>query len=528
MGLRVNTNVPALRTLRLLDLNDRAQARSLERLSTGLRINRASDDPAGLVRAEQLRGQIGALNQAIENTVSASNMMSTAEAALQQVSDLLIEVQDSVVFALSGSASPSQIAAEQAALDQSIEAINRIASTTRFGDRSLLNGTNDFLAGGPGVAAVPDAIDDLKIRGIVVAPGASSTSVTLTVNTAPLRGSLQYVYAVGSTVAAGTVMRVTGPRGTEDITLPSGVVGTAGAANLVDAINSVAGNTGVFASSSAVGTAALYTDEFGRAQSVRTEVISGSITVLTSINYLNDLGVYAATGLGVDQVVGEVATDLGLDGIMTVDGQSFAGTGRFFQVTTPRISMEFSLDPTNPVAAGALPAFTVRNNGLLFQVGELPRPSDRIAVGIENLSAGSLGITTFEDRIQQGINGAGTGDISATTVTKGGYLASLRAGGANDLDTNAGNAQSIVVASIDQVSRLRGFLGSVQSKQLDALSNVSQIRAENLNAELSNIRDLNFAAETTAFTRTQILFQAGIASLASANLIPQSILTLLG
>jgi flagellin len=100
MGLRINTNVAALEALRDLGVTDRAQRKSLERLSTGLRINRAADDPSGLVISEQLRAQVLSLRQAAENSQNASNLLGTGEAALNEVSSLLNQVRESIVFAM--------------------------------------------------------------------------------------------------------------------------------------------------------------------------------------------------------------------------------------------------------------------------------------------------------------------------------------------------------------------------------------------------------------------------------------------
>jgi flagellin len=114
MGLRINHNIPSLMALRNLKANDVNQQRSLERLSTGLRINRASDDPSGLVISERLRAQVRGLSQAVDNSQNASNMIGTAEAALSEVHTLLLGIRESALFAInSGGSSPDQVAAEQ-------------------------------------------------------------------------------------------------------------------------------------------------------------------------------------------------------------------------------------------------------------------------------------------------------------------------------------------------------------------------------------------------------------------------------
>ena len=106
MALRINTNISSITALRNLQAADRAQQKSLERLSTGLRINRASDDPSGLVISEQLRAQIRGIKQALENSQNASNLISTTEAALNEVSSLLLGIRESILFALNTGSRP--------------------------------------------------------------------------------------------------------------------------------------------------------------------------------------------------------------------------------------------------------------------------------------------------------------------------------------------------------------------------------------------------------------------------------------
>src|SRR3989338_5868303 len=127
MGLRINSNLNVLTALRTLKVSDRNLGKSIERLSTGTKINRGSDNQSGLIISERLRSQLGALSKAVENSQGASNMISVADASLQGISDLLLTLQGSIEFALnSGGASPNQIAAEQNLVDQAVEAIDRI------------------------------------------------------------------------------------------------------------------------------------------------------------------------------------------------------------------------------------------------------------------------------------------------------------------------------------------------------------------------------------------------------------------
>ena len=143
MGLRINTNISQITALRNLGITDGHQSKVLEQLSTGLRINRAGDDPSGLVISEVLRSQVSSLKQAVENSENAGHMISTTEAALNEINALLVDMRASAIFALNtGGSTPEEIAAEQDSVDYAISAIKRIADTSRYGSTSLLNGAS--------------------------------------------------------------------------------------------------------------------------------------------------------------------------------------------------------------------------------------------------------------------------------------------------------------------------------------------------------------------------------------------------
>ncbi len=528
MGLRINTNIAGIQALNNLQRNDRLQRLSLERLSTGLRINRGSDDPSGLVISEQLRVQLAGLNKAVENSQNASNLISVADAALQEVSNLLTEIQDSVVFAQNtGGASPEQITAEQDTVDQAIAAIDRIASTTRFADRPLLNGNAGFQLN----STIPDIIDDVHFRSAEFAGTSTDRNIPITVTANPQRATLLLTNAM---VSVTSTLRITGPRGTDDVIVSAGATGT----DFASAINTVAGFTGVYASEVGDGNDILLrSEEFGTEQNVRMEVVSGLITVssIAQMTSTASTGEYTAFAGVTILDGGDIFADTGRNGIVTIDGASYTGVGRTFSIVAKSVSFRFSLDadvlstentsavPTIGGTAGAGPhTLTVSNTGLQFQLNELPLPTDRLAVGIEGMATANLGRATMDDII------AGNTTIETTDDPQmGGFLNSIKTGGANDLFTNPNNASVIVGAAVKQVAQVRGFIGAVQGFSIEPNINALGVSIENLSASLSDLRDLDFAQETANFTRSQILFQSGIAVLASANLIPQSVLTLL-
>ena len=147
MSLRINHNVAALNAHRNLTLTTRSLAGSMEKLSSGFRINRASDDPAGLVISEQFRAQIAGLNRAISNSEGSINMIQTAEGALNEINNLLVSMRELAIHAANeGFNDTNQLAADQAEIQNSIATIDRIAANTQFGTKQLLDGTKDNIA----------------------------------------------------------------------------------------------------------------------------------------------------------------------------------------------------------------------------------------------------------------------------------------------------------------------------------------------------------------------------------------------
>ncbi|MCH9032847.1 MAG: flagellin, partial [candidate division Zixibacteria bacterium] len=147
MSLRINHNITALDAHRNLVNSTVMLARSMEKLSSGFRINRAADDPAGLVISEQFRAQIAGLNRAISNSEGSINMIQTAEGALTEISNLLISMRELAIHAANeGFNDANQLAADQAEIENAIRTVDRIASNTEFGTKKLLDGSKDNIA----------------------------------------------------------------------------------------------------------------------------------------------------------------------------------------------------------------------------------------------------------------------------------------------------------------------------------------------------------------------------------------------
>lgn len=507
MGLRVNTNTSAMSALRALSITDKAQARSLTRLATGLRLNSGADGPGDLLISDQLNGQIIASQQALENVQLDTSMIATADGGLQNISDLLSGIKDSITFALNtATSSPDAIQAQQDSVDQALSAITRQAQATNFNGRSLLDGSSAITT-----RTVTAGLDNLVVRQMDFAPVAAGTIATRTVTLAsvtnPARANL--TVSAGFPLASNMTLLVTGPRGSAEVALASGTT----QANWDLAINNVSSQTGVI--SNAAGTE-LFSEDFGTSQQISVKVISNA-----------GAGTITLEGTAITSP-GDSMSDRGIDGVYTVDGQTVTGKGRSFDVNLPGMSFSFEHNiATNAALAETLaltaaPAFTAEKTGLSFQIGARTTPSDSMTVGIRSVTAASLGLAESAPNYSGGITGA---DLANTT--QGGTLLTLGSGGTNSLAGNAAGASFVIDVAVRQVDALRAQLGSLQSNLLDPQQRQLQVQIENLSAARSIIRDLNFAEETTTFTKNQILFQSGTAALASANLIPQSVLTLL-
>src|SRR3954467_14042600 len=152
---RINTNIQSLQAIRTLNKNNTDLSTRLQRLSSGLKINSGKDAPAGLIASETLRSEINGINQAIDNSSRAGNVINTAEGALGEVSSLLLEVQTLTNQAANpGALSPEEIEANQLQVDSILNSINRIANTTQFNGVKLLNGSLDYTTSGVASTAV--------------------------------------------------------------------------------------------------------------------------------------------------------------------------------------------------------------------------------------------------------------------------------------------------------------------------------------------------------------------------------------
>ncbi|MEM1208943.1 MAG: flagellin [Planctomycetota bacterium] len=485
---RINTNVPSLIAQRNLAGSNGALETSLERLSTGLKINRGADDPAGLIVSERLRADIAGVGQAVDNIERASNVIATSEAALQEINTLLIEMQSLVVEAANtGAFSKEEIEANQLQIDSAIDSITRIANTTSFGGLKLLNGSLDYITNG----VTTSQIDDVQLYGVNFGT-ASTKAVDVEVLNSAERASITIsaTDATGSGLLSSVTFEVQGPTGVESFQFVSGT----GTDSIRDAINAVKDATGVSASLNNTSAITLTSTEFGSEAFVSVRQLGGDSESFRTVD--------APDGT-------EINRDTGEDVLALVNGALALGDGLDVSVRTTVLNLELALTSG---AAQSLDtySFNITGGGANFQVGPDVNTQQQVGFGIQSVAASNLGNSIV------------------------GFLSDVRSGGdaslleGNDPAGQARDAALILDAAVDEITTLRGRLGAFERNTLQTTLRSSQIALENLTASESQIRDTDFAEETAALTRAQILQQAGTQTLAIANSNAQSVLSLLG
>ncbi|MCH7812809.1 MAG: flagellin [Planctomycetes bacterium] len=466
---RINTNIPAMVAIERLRRNQGDLVIRLERLSTGLRINRGADDPAGLIASETLRKEIRGIRQAVNNSVRAINVIATAEGALGELSRLMLDLRSLITStANTGAISDEETQANQQEIDSILASIDRIANTTVFAGKKLLSGELGYTVSSVATSALA-SVEMFAARFTTGGTRDVRVEVTQSAETAAL-------FLTGSATAAATI-ELRGAVGSEILSFASGT----SVATIVAAVNSRTEMTGVSATVSSTGLE-LNSTGFGSDALVSIKALAGNFIVPSAGVETRDVGVDAGV-----LVNGRVAHVRGL----VVDARG-AGLDARFILTT---AFGQTIGSTT---------FTVTGGGSVYQITPEISLNGQVHVGVPSVSTGNLGNSVV------------------------GFLHTIGSGGVNAVsDGNFIAAENILTASIEQISTLRGRLGSIQKNQLETNINSQQIALENVSASESIIRDADMAVEVAALTRAQILVQSTQAILQIATSLPQSVLSLL-
>lgn len=479
---RINTNVTALMSTRILNENTSSLNKSLERLSTGLRINRGSDDPAGLIASENLRKQIAGTETAIKNGGRAINIVGTAEGGLGEISGMLIELQSLLGEAANkGGMSNEEIDANQLQVDSILNSIDRISNSTEFEGIKLLNGNMAYTTTSVNSAQAAE----VTVNAAKLIDGATMT-VSVDQTTAAETGIAYLSGAAVSTTALS--VQIGSARGNTELTFAANTT----QANILTAVNAVKEVTGVSGTISG-GVVKLNSVDFGTDSYVSVEILSGQQTG-TGIHVNKDAG-------GTDS---SSVKDYGENIEATVNGASATGSGKKLTIRTAMLDAEIDLSNAQAMSTSAT-TFNITGGGADFALGGKVDAIGLESIGLQNVATTALGNATD------------------------GYLNTLKSGGDQALSgNNLYTAQNIVSDAIKDVASMRGRLGSFQKNTLEKTISSLEVTKENLYAAESAIRDTDFATETSKLTRSQILVQASTNVLAQANRSPQTVLSLLG
>ena len=516
---RINTNVSSLIGQRVLNQNTSSLNQSLERLSTGLRINRGKDDPAGLIASENLRSEKFALGQAIKNAERADQVVSIAEGGLQEISNLLTELQGLITqTANTGGISKEEREANQLQIDSVLQTIDRVASATSFQSLKLLNGGFDYQT-----ENVADEVASFKVHGAKLNPGDTRDVDVIVTASAQKAGFVLSFGATGIDLGAATdrfVFELTGKQGAREFSFASGTPLT----EIIAAINSFKDVTGVEATISGTTAIRIESTEFGKDEFV-------SVRVLDDGNIAAGNGIYtllANDASSADTVAAPTAfsaatnklTDPGQDVGAVINGIVATTKGKTARIDTDflKVEIELEFDTSGPALAnaaklGSLSAFTITGGGADFQLASKVDIAGKVSLGVQNVAARELGRRTT--------------DVLGTQATV--YLSDLATGGTlNVVDGDLTASQKVVEQAIKDLSSLRGRLGAFQKNTIGATIRSLGISLENTTAAYSVIRDTDFAGETADLTRAQILVSSNTNVLSIANTQPQAVLQLLG
>ncbi|MGA4473047.1 flagellin [Ectopseudomonas chengduensis] len=493
MALTVNTNVASLNTQRNLNTSSKGLDTSLQRLSTGFRINSAKDDAAGLQISNRLTSQINGLGVATRNANDGISLAQTAEGALQQSTGILQRMRDLALQSANGSNGATERAALQGEVAQLQQELNRISDTTSFGGRKILDGS----FGSQSFQVGANAYETIS-----VSIGSAATD-RIGINRVTSSG-FAAVSGTSAAVTSGTVgyqssgFSISSKLGDADILVSSGV--GASARDIANAVNAASDKTGVTASARTV-------SEFSG---------FASGTVSFKLQGQNETAVTVSANIGADLSLGSLADainkETGSTGVSAsvVDGKLQVASDRGDAIVITDIS-------------GGGTAISAQAKS--FDGSEnLGGPVTLDGTGTTSNAVRIDGTTKFESADAFNI----TGDVGATAGVTGGF-SSLNSVADLDISTATGaqDALGIINGAISNIDSQRAQLGAVQNRFENTISNLQNI-AENSSAARSRIRDTDFAAETSELTKNQILQQAGTAILAQANQLPQAVLSLLG
>jgi flagellin len=485
--LSINSNIPSLVAQENLNASGSALSQAITRLSSGKRINSAADDAAGLAISTSLQTQINGLNQGVSNANNGVSLVQTASTGLSQITASLQRIRQLAGEAAGGTLTPANQAALQQEVKQQESEINRIASQTQFNGIGLLNGQ-------AGIVNVQVGANVGQTVALDLSQGVSAASIG------------------GGVVAAGnTLGTISGLNLTA-----SGAVNTSGNPGAITSINIISNGSGGFTfedqngdAISSAASAALFTTTTTNGVSSLSVLGTGALSPTTELNAISSAAAAGGTnaasgtvfgtisGINVDPTTGSNAAADTPNAVTSINIESNGSGGvKFVDQNGNQLSAS---------AAGALFNVTSANgvvSGIGFVGGTAPTSTIGSAVagaqpaGSALANINSLNVPTAVSQI----------DVSTTL-------------GANNALLSIDNA-------LATINNIQASLGAAQNR-FTAISQSQQNESTDLSSAQSQITDADFAATTASLSSAQVLQQAGIAVLATANAQPQQVLKLL-
>ncbi len=484
MGLYVNTNTASLNAQRNMNRATKALDGSFQKLSSGLRINSAKDDAAGLAIAERFTTQVRGLNQAIRNTGDGVSLAQTAEGGLQETTNILQRMRELSVQSANDTNTTTDRESIQDEMDQLISEIDRIATRTTFNNQKILDGSfagAKFHIGANAGESLQVNISDARskslgrqarvsgedfgVANITQGAGEELTDTDLTINSINIRASVaaddlvSTVGAASSAIAKAAAINdsteYTGVRAIANATVAQAADGITSAT--LDSLNNITINNEVI-------TGFVVEDNDANGNLVNAiNAVADRTGVTASLNEEHQLTLTAEDGRNIDVTVNGTATRLGL--IDNPGNQTFGGT----------VTLQSADQMTVTSDTNNLSKIGITGNNHIFGANE------------------DFAVDTIDVTDREGAN----------------------------------LAIDILDVAISQVSEVRSGLGAVQNRLSSTVRNL-ETSVENLSASRSRIMDTDFSTETAKFTKNQILQQAGVNILAQANQKPNIALSLLG
>ena len=527
MTVRVNSKIPAINSHRNLLINNTEQAKVMERLSSGLKINRGADGPAALVISERLRSQTAGLEQAIDNSEAGISLVQTAEAALDEVSASLINARQLAVHAANEAVNDEfMLRANQQEIENILATVNRIAQSTQYGKKNLLDGSK-------GASGVVSGADLEFVDATQATKSSGATGYDVYIAQAACRAEVG-----GSVPLTNEIIdkgeQITIIEGSKTVNFHS-IKGETVETNLnvlsaaikeaeldIDLIRASEKGTDPNTPQNITLRHQLFGSDYTFKVSSSTEGLLSTKsniydTIENGLDVAGEINGEEATGSG--QVLTGNTGNSNTEGLaIRYKGHSLPGDSHSSNIVTDSYLEQTQVSEIHRGERNRLPQMseaelaecigalagtvTVSQNSLVFQIGSNAEQTTSLALRnmrTSNLGAGVENLSGFQS----------LAEIDVTNAAK------------------AQDTMSILDRALEEVSSTRAEIGAFQKNNLESNLNYLRIAHENVQSAKSIIRDADMAEEMTAFTRNQIMTESATAMLAQANLRGQSVLQLL-